>query len=254
MKADEYLHLLSKNISNRKMRKEICSEIQNHIDDQKEVYIKIGYSDEDAEKAAVKDMGDPKTTGKMLDSVHPPTIDWIQIIALILITIFLYLSKKAIELNGLDFISIAPIDIFRILGIFFSAYGLIWLGIEKYSDLPFFYGRSQHGGSNANGVFICSLGIVMISHTFLQAMILMCIFIPIVAIERAIIEAKRIKKEQKFLWQQGIASENFNYKGKGIFNNSPQKVHAKNESIKKGDHIIITNVDGFNLVVKKAKL
>ncbi|AWI06019.1 permease prefix domain 1-containing protein [Clostridium drakei] len=254
MKADEYLHLLSKNISNRKMRKEICTEIRNHIDDQKEVYIKIGYSDEDAEKAAVKDMGDPKTTGKMLDFVHPPTIDWIQIIALILITIFLYLSKMAAEFNGLDFISIAPIDIFRILGIFFLSYGLIWLGIEKYSDLPFFYGRSQHGGSNANGVFICSLGIVMISHTFLQAMILMCIFIPIVAIERAIIEAKRIKKEQKFLLQKGIASENFNYKGKAIFNNSPQKVYSKNESIKKGDHIIITNVDGFNLVVKKAKL
>ncbi len=254
MKADEYLRLLSKNISNRKIRKEICMEINDHITDQKEAYIKMGYSNEDAEKAAVKDMGDPTATGKMLDSVHPPTIDWIQVIALTLITISLYLLKNILELNGLNFTSIAPIDILRILGIFFSAYGLIWLGIEKYSDCPFFYGRSQRGGSNANGVFICSLGFVMISHSFLQTIILICIFAPIIAIERAIIESKRIKKEQKFLWQQGIASEDFNYKGIGIFNNTLQKVYSQNESIKKGDPLIITSIDGFSLIVKKAKI
>ncbi|NFD76579.1 hypothetical protein FC826_04565 [Clostridium botulinum] len=254
MREDEYLRILSKNISNRKMRKEICMEIKNHIMDQKEVYIKMGYSNDDAEKAAIKDMGDPKVTGKMLDSVHPPTIDWIQIIALIMITLTLQILKILSELGGSDFSSIAPIDILRILGIFLSAYALIWIGIEKYSDLPFFYGKSQRGGSNANGVFICSLAIVMMSHSLLQTIILLLIFAPIIAIERSIIESKRIKKEQKFLWQQGIAYEDFNYKGKAIFNNFPQKVYSQNEPIKKGDSIIITKIDGFNLIVEKQNL
>ncbi|EJO5347268.1 NfeD family protein [Clostridium botulinum] len=226
-------------------------EMKNHIIDQKEAYIKMGYSNEDAEKTAVKDMGDPKTTGKMLDSVHPPTIDWFHIVALILATLTLQLLKHLSELDGTNFAAIAPIDIIRILGIFLLLYGVIWLAVEKYSDLPFFYGRSQRGGSNANGTFVCSLGIVMISHSLLQTIILLCIFVPIVAIERAIIEKKRIKREQKFLWQQGIACEDFNYKGKGLFNNTNKKVYCKNELIQKGDPIMVVDMNGFDLIVKK---
>ncbi|WP_256972881.1 permease prefix domain 1-containing protein [Clostridium botulinum] len=141
MREDEYLRILSKNISNRKMRKEICMEIKNHIMYQKEVYIKIGYSSDDAEKAAIKDMGDPKATGKMLDSVHPPTIDWIQIIALIMITLTLQILKMLSELGGSDFSSIAPIDILRIIGIFLSAYALIWIGIENIQTFHSFMAK-----------------------------------------------------------------------------------------------------------------
>lgn len=253
MKADEYLRILTKNISNRKIRKEICVEMKNHITDQKEAYIKMGYCDEDAENAAIKDMGDPKATGEMLDSIHPVTIDWPQVIALIIITLALQLVKKLLELNGSDFLSIAPIDILRILGIFLSVYALVWIGVEKYSDLPLFYGKSQRGGSNANGVFICSLGIVMISHSLLQTIILICIFASIISIERFIIESKRIKKEQKFLWQQGIACEDFNHKGKGLFDNATKTVYSQRQLIKKGDPLIIVNMDGFNLIVKKAE-
>lgn len=254
MNADEYLRFLRKNISNRKIREEICIEIKNHITDQKEVYVKMGYSNDDAEKAAVKDMGDPTTTGKMLDSVHPPTIDWIQIIALIIGTLIFQSLKTLLELNGINFSSIAPIDILRILGIFLLVYGVIWIAVEKYLDFPFFYGRSQRGGSNANAVFICSLGIVMTAHSFLQTIIFICIFAPIIAIERFIIESKRTQKEQKFLWQQGTASEDFTYKGKALFNNAMQTVYSQHESVKNGDPLIIVRIDGFNLIVKKAEL
>ncbi|MGH4139945.1 permease prefix domain 1-containing protein [Clostridium sp.] len=253
MKSEEYLRILTKNISNRKIRKETCVEIKNHIDDQKEAYIKMGYSNEDAEKDAVKDMGDPKVTGKMLNSVHPVTIDWIQVIALIIITLSLQLGKTLIGFNGSYFLSMASIDILRILGIFLSIYAIIWVGIEKYLDLPFFYGRSQRGGSGTNAVFICSLGIVMMSHSFLQTTILICIFALIISIERYIIEFKRIKKEQKFFGQQGIASKDFNYKGAGLFNNTIKTVYTQNESIKKGDPLIIVLIDGFNLIVKKVE-
>lgn len=253
MKTDEYLHLLSKTISNRKKRNEICMEIKDHIIDQKEAYIKMGYSNDDAEEAAIKDMGDPKVAGEMLDYVHPPNIDWIQVIALITITLTLQLAKKLLELNGSDFLAIAPIDILRILGVFLTVYAIIWMGVEKYSDLPFFYGRSQSGGSNANGIFICSLGIVMMSHSFFQTIILICIFAPIIVIELSIIESRRIKKEQKFLWQHGIATENFDYKGKGIFNDDIKTVYCEDGLIKNGDPLIIVRIDGFNLIVKKVE-
>ncbi|MCS4515718.1 NfeD family protein [Clostridium botulinum] len=39
-----------------------------------------------------------------------------------------------------------------------------------------------------------------------------------------------------------------------MFNNSPRKVYSQNEPIKKGDPIIITKIDGFNLVVEKQDL
>lgn len=254
MELDEYLRILTKNISNRKIRREICMEMKNHIKDQKEEYIKMGYCNDDAEKAAVKDMGDPKATAQMLDTVYPKTIDWIQVVALILMTLALQLGKKLMELNGIDFLSIAPIDILRILGICLAASSVIWMGVEKYLDLPFFYGRSQHGGSNANGVFICSLGIVMMSHSLLQTIILICIFASIISFERYIIESKIIGKEQKFLGLQGIASEDFNYKGTGLFNNAIKTVYSQHESIKKGDPLIIVRIDGFNLIVKKAEI
>lgn len=254
MRADEYLRSLTKNISNRKMRKEICTEMKNHITDQKKSYIKMGYSNEEAEKATVKDIEDSKSTGKLLDSIHPVTIDWIQTIALIIITLILQLGKKVLELNGLDFLSISQIDILRIIGMILSVYALIWVGVEKYFDLPFFYGRSQRGASNANGVFICSLGIVMMSHFFLQTIILICIFASIISIERYTIESKRIEKKQKFLRQQGIASEDFDYKGKGVFNSAIKTVYSQHEPIKKGDPLIIVRIDGFNLIVKIAEL
>ncbi|WP_435653980.1 hypothetical protein [Clostridium botulinum] len=39
-----------------------------------------------------------------------------------------------------------------------------------------------------------------------------------------------------------------------MFNDSQQKVYSRNEPIKKGDPIIITKIDGFNLVVEKQNL
>ncbi|WP_343758099.1 NfeD family protein [Clostridium oceanicum] len=252
MMEAEYLKILSKSISNRKMRKEICMEIKDHITDQKEAYLKMGYSKDEAEKAAVKDMGDPKTAGKMLDSVHPPTIDWFHIVMLILCTIGLQILKILFEkFNDMSLMAIAPIDILRILGIFASIYGFIWLGIEKYSDLPFFYGRSQRGGSNANGTFILALGIIMISHSFIQTIILLCILTPLVAIERKFIENKRIKKEEQFLLKSGVASKDFNYKGKAFIGDREKTVYSKNGIIKKGDPLTIVAIKGFDMIVEK---
>lgn len=252
MLEDEYLKILSKSISNRKIRKEICMEIKDHITDQKEAYLKMGYSKDEAEKTAIKDMGDPKTAGKMLDSVHSPTIDWFHIIMLVLCTIGLQVLKIIFEkFNDINLAAIAPIDILRILGIFASIYGVIWLGIEKYSDLPFFYGRSQRGGSNANGTFILSLGIVMISHSSLQTIILLCIFAPLVAIERKFIEYKRIEKEKQFLWKSGIASNDFNYKGKALIEDTEKTVYSKNGVIKKGDPLTVVSIRGFDIIVEK---
>jgi len=251
MKADEYLRILSKNISNRKMRKEICMEMRDHISDQKQTYVRMGYSDDAAEEAAVKDMGDPNDAGRMLDCVHPPAVDWIQVAALVAITLTLQLIKWLLEFDGSDFLSMAPVDILRITGIFLSVYAVIWIAVEKYLDLPFFYGRSQRGGSNANGVFICSLGIVLMSHSFLHTTILLFVFAPIIIVERYIVESKRVEKEQKFLWQKGIAADDFNYKGTGLFNNDVKTVYSECGPIEKGSPITIVRIDGFSLVVKK---
>ncbi|MHB9918278.1 hypothetical protein CF070_00100 [Clostridium botulinum] len=71
----------------------------------------------------------------------------------------------------------------------------------------------------------------------------MCIFATIITIEESIIESKRIKKEHKLLLQQGLASENFNYRGKMLFNNAIKTVYSQDESVKKGDPLIIVPID-----------
>ncbi len=59
-------------------------------------------------------------------------------------------------------------------------------------------------------------------------------------------------REEKFLWQQGIASEDFKYKGKGLFSNGVKKVYSKDGIIKKGEPIMVVAIAGFDLIIKKA--
>ena len=66
MKADKYLQELTKRIESSKVRKEIMREYQDHIEDCKEALMESGMSEEEAEKEAVRQMGDPGEAGRDL--------------------------------------------------------------------------------------------------------------------------------------------------------------------------------------------
>ena len=69
---EEYLKNLLDQIRCKKAHAAIREELESHISDQIEDNMKAGMTREEAEKAAVCDMGDPVTTGISLDQIHRP--------------------------------------------------------------------------------------------------------------------------------------------------------------------------------------
>lgn len=67
---DEYLKLLLEQIRCTKARPYIKQELQDHMEDQIAENMKAGMDHEQAEKEAVRDMGDPVETGISLDSTQ----------------------------------------------------------------------------------------------------------------------------------------------------------------------------------------
>ena len=69
---EEYLKNLLDQIRCKKAHAAIREELESHISDQIEDNMEAGMTREEAEKAAVCDMGDPVTTGISLDQIHRP--------------------------------------------------------------------------------------------------------------------------------------------------------------------------------------
>lgn len=84
---DEYLKTLLEQIRCKKARPYVKKEFQDHIEDQIEANMQAGMDREQAEREAVRDMGDPVETGISLDSVHRPQVAWKLLGIIILISI-----------------------------------------------------------------------------------------------------------------------------------------------------------------------
>ena len=76
MKTEEYLKKLTDQIRCAKARAAIAEEMRGHIDEQKHAYMSVGMEAEEAEEAAVKEMGDPVEAGSLLDGIHRPRMAW----------------------------------------------------------------------------------------------------------------------------------------------------------------------------------
>ena len=73
---EEYLKTLLEQIRCKKARSLIEEELRGHLEEQIEENRMSGMEPEEAEKAAVLDMGDPVQTGISLDGIHRPQISW----------------------------------------------------------------------------------------------------------------------------------------------------------------------------------
>lgn len=68
----EYLHEVTGQIRAATVHAAIEQELLTHLEDQKEAYLAEGMSEEAAEEAAAREMGDPVEVGLALDAVHKP--------------------------------------------------------------------------------------------------------------------------------------------------------------------------------------
>ena len=119
MSKKRYMELLLEQIRNKNAREMVSREISSHIEDQEEVYRSQGFSDYDAERRAVLDMGDPVETGVSLDAVHRPKMSWSMVILAATISALGVLMIGIICKNSSDFTTVSLLKkqiIFLIIG------------------------------------------------------------------------------------------------------------------------------------------
>lgn len=71
-----YLEAVQEQIRWKRARPVLIRELERHLEDQRDAFLQEGKSPEEAERLAVRDMGDPVTVGTELDAVHRPRPQW----------------------------------------------------------------------------------------------------------------------------------------------------------------------------------
>ena len=84
---EEYLDTLLEQIRCKKAHPFIEEEIRGHMEEQIDDNISSGMTREEAEKAAIADMGSPVEAGISLDRIHRPKMEWSMIILMAVISL-----------------------------------------------------------------------------------------------------------------------------------------------------------------------
>ena len=87
MDMREYIEAAASQIRARRARDMVARELEAHIEDQAACYTEQGMSQAEAEKEAVRQMGDPVEVGISMDRIHRPRTDWKMICMLVLVCV-----------------------------------------------------------------------------------------------------------------------------------------------------------------------
>ena len=74
MDKKKYIQTVTEQIRCKRALPLVTKELEGHIEDQKSDYMKAGMNAEEAEEAAVLEMGDPVEVGVEMDRIHRPKI------------------------------------------------------------------------------------------------------------------------------------------------------------------------------------
>lgn len=86
MKKNDYINTVLEQVRCKSAHESLKQELEAHIDDQAEAFVRVGLPEAEAEEEAVKTMGDAVETGILLDSEHRPRFPLsVAIIALLLL-------------------------------------------------------------------------------------------------------------------------------------------------------------------------
>jgi len=144
---ERFLDLVCQSIKAKNLHKKIRKELDDHIEDQVEVYIaKNGMDENQALIKAIEDMGDPLLVGKELNDAHKPLVEWSVLITTALFLLIsagmqylfstiepLWSNNQTILFN--NFLLYAPIGI----AIFGAAYFFNYTLISKYPWLFYIF-------------------------------------------------------------------------------------------------------------------
>lgn len=87
MDRKEYLDTMEQQIRSRQAGRAVRREMEGHIEEQKIAFQAAGMTAEEAETAAVAEMGDPVEAGAALDLVHRPRVPWGSIVLIVFLSL-----------------------------------------------------------------------------------------------------------------------------------------------------------------------
>lgn len=109
-KVDKFLENVLSYIKFPFVKDDIKFELESHILDRINYYIEQGYDSEKAEELSIKDMGDPKEIGTLLNKQHNPFLGWVLRITNGMVVLFITLSALfIIPILGVSLFSKSPI-------------------------------------------------------------------------------------------------------------------------------------------------
>ncbi|MTI46738.1 MAG: FtsW/RodA/SpoVE family cell cycle protein [Firmicutes bacterium] len=137
--TSDFLKKVCNQIKYKKIHNDIKTELLGHIDEIKAEYMNNGMSDSEAEKKAIKQMGNPDDIGKELNKTHKPKIEWSIVLLIGLMSAIsggvLYFLSKDIAYQSSTNISISHYFTYLLIGIIGGAifYFFDYTKLEKYS-------------------------------------------------------------------------------------------------------------------------
>ena len=82
-RSQSYLSEVKDQIKSKEAKEFVTAELENHLTEAKNEWIRKGFDEEKAEEKAVEQMGSPITVGQQLNKLHRPKIDWLTVMLLI---------------------------------------------------------------------------------------------------------------------------------------------------------------------------
>lgn len=160
MQIKDFLNAVCEQIKYKPIRQDIAKELEDHMEEIKENYIKEGLNKETAENKAIEQMGEAEDIGKKLNKIHKPKFDWKLVLIGIMLLCFgfliSYIRTTSLVTTGNGINYMIKYLIALIIGCIISIgiYLLNYKKIFKYSNYIYAFATISIIWTLCNGMMI----------------------------------------------------------------------------------------------------
>lgn len=164
MRIEDYLRLVTSQIRCKKACPCVEKELENHIMDQMDTYVKAGMDKEEALDKAILEMGDPVEVGVELDRIHRPQMAWGMVLVVGILGILSVLLQYRLRAVGNELVMPEK-------QLVFTAFGFLLMLGTYYLD----YSILGKYGKQIGAVFLgCMIGTIPFRLTVNNASTFIC--------------------------------------------------------------------------------
>lgn len=256
MEKDKYARKVGSYFLDREAGAKTEQEIREHLEDKIEYYMNRGISRENAEKRAVKDLGNPEILGRRLNQCHSPGIDRLTIWT-IFFTGFVSCFLHLLFIENTVYFEKIPAPAERILGLaFLYVFGIVVSVLEIRMGMQETYSiRTQKGVITLwNSSYICGIGIGIAAQSWQEWCLLTLAGGFLTMAIRTVFFKKQWNFANRYFLRKGILRKDTYDKGQAIFYGDKRSkrvfyYNKKNKPLKKGSSVVVGAVEGYRLVI-----